>query len=106
MKEAAVSDRKNAEQSYMQAQTYLGSSAKGSLGVTSSPVQKTIEDFAKAISYEWSARVRDQLAVTLEAVATNMLNAVYAGLQQSLNRLTSLTTPQDGNLAVVSLAQE
>jgi hypothetical protein len=103
MKEAAVADRKNAEQLYMQAQTHLGAGAKGTLGVTSSPVQKTIEDFAKAISYEWSAKVRDQLSVTLEAVATNMLNAVYAGMQQSLNRLTSLTTPQDGNPAVVSL---
>jgi hypothetical protein len=103
MKEAAVADRKNADQIYAQAQTHLGSAFRGRLGVTSSPVQEAIKDYAIGICYEWSARVRDQLSVTLEAVATNMLNAIYAGIQQSLNRLTSLTTPQDGNPEVVSL---
>ena len=103
MKEAAVADRKNADQRYMQAQTHLGSAFRGRLGVTSSPVQEAIKDYAIGICYEWSARVRDQLSVTLEAVATNMLNAIYAGIQQSLNRLTSLTTPQDGNPELVSL---
>lgn len=103
MKEAAGADRKNAEQLYMQAQAPLGSVGRGDLGVSNSAVQKTIDDFAKAISFEWSAKVRDQLSVTLEAVATNMLNAIHAGMQQALNRLTSLTTKQEGKPAVVSL---
>jgi len=103
MKESASNDRKNAEQTYVSGQSHLGTNARGQLGVTSAPVQNTIQDYSKAISLEWSAKVRDQLAVTLEAVATSMLNAVYAGMQQSLNRLTALVTPQDGNPAVVSL---
>jgi len=103
MKESAENDRKNAQQLYTQAQAHLSSAAKGALGLTSSPVMNTIQDYSKAVSFEWSAKVRDQLAVTLEAVASSMLNSVYAGMQQSLGRLNSLITPQEGNPAVVSL---
>jgi hypothetical protein len=103
MKESAETDRKNAQQLFTQAQGHLSGGAKGAMGITSSPVTNTIADYAKAISYEWSAKVRDQLAVTLEAVASSMLNSVYAGMQQSLGRLASLITPQEGNPAVISL---
>ena len=103
MKESANSDRANALQLRGQAETHLKDQAKGQVSITNGAVQRTIEDFSKAISFEWSSKVRDQLSVTLEAVGTGMLNAVFAGMQQSLNRLSALTTSQDGNPAVVSL---
>lgn len=103
MKESAGNDRKSAEQTYVSGQSHLDKNARGQIGVTNDAVQKTIQDYSKAISLEWSAKVRDQLAVTLEAIATSMLNSVFAGMQQALNRLSTLVTPQDGEPAVVSL---
>jgi hypothetical protein len=103
MKELASNDRDSAQQSYTSGQTHLGKDAKGQFGLTSAPVENTIRDYSKAISLEWSAKVRDQLAVTLEAVATSMLVGTHAGMQQSLSRLNALITPQDGKPAVVSL---
>jgi Tubulin like len=103
MKESAINDRASAEQARTQARSHLSAGAKGQINASNALVENTIRDISKAISLEWSARVRDQIAVTLEAVATSMLNSVYAGMQQSLGRLNSLITPQEGNPAVVSL---
>jgi hypothetical protein len=103
LKESAIIDRKNAEQMFVLAQSHLLTGLEEQIDPTSVPVQNAIQDYAKAISLEWLATVRDQLAVTVESVSSGVLKAIQSELQRSINRMISLTTPQDGNPAVVSL---
>jgi hypothetical protein len=69
--------------------------------MSAAPVQETIQDMSKAIVFDWSARVRERLAVALESVATTMLSGIEASVNQSLARLNMLTQSQDGKPAVV-----
>ena len=103
LKESAIIDRKNAEQMFVLAQSHLLTGLKEQIDPTGVPVQNAIQDYAKAISLEWLATVRDQLAATVESVSSGVLKAIQSELQRSINRMISLTTPQDGNPAVVSL---
>jgi hypothetical protein len=103
LKESAIIDRKNAEQMLVLAQSHLLTGLKEQIDPTGVPVQNAIQDYAKAISLEWLATVRDQLAATVESVSSGVLKAIQSELQRSINRMISLTTPQDGNPAVVSL---
>ena len=102
MKESANIDRNNADQMFALAQSHLSARAEEGLDLTSVPVQNAIQDYAKAISLEWLATVRDQLAATLESVSSGMLNTVQAELQRSLNRLDTLNRSQDGMNPIVS----
>ncbi len=102
IKEKAKDDSNKAFQINQQVPTHLSLNSKGGLSINSNAVQLTIKGYAEATSYEWSARVREQLAVALESVSSGMLNAIQSGLQQSLNRLGTLITSQDGKAPVVS----
>ena len=102
LKESAIIDRKNAEQMLVLAQSHLLTGLEEQIDSTSVPVQNAIQDYAKAISLEWLATVRDQLAATLDPVSSGVLKAIHSGLQQSLNRLGTLITSQDGKTPVVS----
>jgi len=102
MKESANIDRKNADQMFVLAHSHLVTGAEEQLDLTSVSVQNAIQDYAKAISLEWLATVRDQLTATIESVSSGMLNTIHSEFQRSVNRLSPFTTPQDGNPAVVS----
>jgi hypothetical protein len=65
-------------------------------------ILNTLDGIAQALVLKWSAQVREKLAVSLEAVAHSMLSSVEAGLQQSLSRINSLVTSQDGKPPVIA----
>jgi hypothetical protein len=65
-------------------------------------ILNTLDGIAQALVLEWCAQVREKLAVSLEAVAHSMLSSVEAGLQQSLSRINSLVTSQDGKPPVIA----
>lgn len=102
MRAEAENAKQSAVQARDKARTHLDPNGKGNIALTASPVQDTISDTAKSIGWEWNARVREQLSVTLESVATALLNSVEAGLRQGLNKLNTYVTPQDGMAPVVS----
>lgn len=102
VREEAKQNRELAAQKETQARGYLGAKTNGNLSLAAEPVNKTVTDMAQAVVLEWSAQVREKLAVSLEAVAHSMLSSVEAGLQQSLSRINTLVTPQDGKAPVVS----
>ena len=67
-----------AEKAREKARGHLAANAKGSIPMSAAPVQETIQDMSKAIVFDWSARVRERLAVALESVATTLLSGVEA----------------------------
>ena len=90
-----------ADKAREKARGHLSANQKGAIPMSAAPVQETIQDMSKAIVFDWSARVRERLAVALESVATTMLSGVEASVNQSLARLNMLTQSQDGKPAVV-----
>jgi len=84
------------------ARGHLSANPKGSIPMSAAPVQETIQDLSKAVVFDWSARVRERLAIALESVATNMLSGVEASVNQSLGRINMVTKKQDGKDAVVA----
>lgn len=101
LKDEARQDRDMAQQAEAKSRSHLGSAGKGTIAATASPVQETITDASKAIVLEWSALVREKLAVALESVATGMLSGIEASVNQSLARITSLTKQQNGQPPVI-----
>jgi hypothetical protein len=92
----------SAGESAKRSQGHLAGSQRGALAITAAPVQETIQDLAKAIVLEWSARVREKVAVALESVATTILANVQASLSQALSRVVAITKSVDGKPAVVA----
>ena len=90
-----------ADKAREKARSHLSANPKGSIPMSAAPVQETIQDMSKAIVFDWSARVRERLAIALESVATTMLSGVEASVNQSLARINMLTRSQDGKPAVV-----
>ena len=91
-----------AEKSREKARSHLSANQKGSIPMSAAPVQETIQDMSKAIVFDWSARVRERLALALESVATTMLSGIEASVNQSLARVNMLTQGQDGKPAITS----
>ncbi len=102
MRQEAKNARASADQGRDKARGHLAKDVKGNVAITAGPVQETINDTAKSIGWEWTGRVRDQVAVVLESVGTSMLSSIEAGLRQALGQLNTVVTPQDGKPAVVS----
>jgi len=102
MRLEASKARASAEQTREKSRTHLSGDTKGSIAATAGPVQETINDVSRTIAWEWTARVRDQVAVALEAVGAGMLNSIEAGLRQALGNINQAVMPQDGKAAVVS----
>jgi hypothetical protein len=102
VREEAKQNRELAVQREARARGHLGPKSSGNLALTATPVGETITDMAQVIVLEWTAQVREKLAVSLEAVAHSMLSSVEAGLQQSLSRINSLVTSQDGKPPVIA----
>jgi hypothetical protein len=102
VREEAKQSREMAVQREARARGHLGPKSSGNLALTAAPVGETITDVAQVVVLEWSAQVREKLAVSLEAVAHSMLSSVEAGLQQSLSRINSLVTSQDGKPPVIA----
>jgi hypothetical protein len=102
MRQEATANRASAEQEREKARGALNADGKGTIGFTAGPVQDTILKTSRAISFDWKARVQDQVSVMLESVAASMLNSIQDGLDQSLRRIGMLLTSQDGNDPEVS----
>ena len=96
-KESAALATKTSEK----ARGHLSASTKGSIPMSATPVQETIQDLSKAIVFDWSSRVFERLSVTMESVATTMLSGIEASVNQSLGRINMLTKSQEGKAAVV-----
>jgi hypothetical protein len=102
MRLEASKARSSAEQMREKSRSHLSGDTKGSISSSAGPVQDTINDVARAVAWEWTARVRDQVATVLEAVGSGMLNSIEAGIRQALGNINQLVVPQDGKAAVVS----
>lgn len=102
MKQEAAKARESATQLEVKASQHLSSNPKGNFSSSASPVQDTITDFSKSVVLEWSARVRDRVAVALESVATSLLTSVEGSLRQALGNFNQIVTQQDGQPAVVA----
>jgi hypothetical protein len=102
MRLEASKARSAAEQMREKSRTHLSSDTRGNIASTAGPVQETINDVSRTIAWEWTARVRDQVAVALEAVGSGMLNSIEAGLRQALGNINQLVLPQDGKAPVIS----
>lgn len=101
LKDEAREDRDLAQQAEQKSRSFLGSAGKGSITSTAGPVQETINAIAKSAVLEWSANVKEKLAVALESVATGLLSGVEASVRQSLADITACTKPQDGRPPVI-----
>ncbi len=95
LREKAMEDRFSSARAKSQARTHF-TYMKGNLSQSAGPVQETIKDISKAIVWEWSADVRERLAVTLESVASSMFTSIEGGLRQANGRIHAMMTPQDG----------
>lgn len=102
LKDEARVDRDSAQQMEQASRGHLGAAGKGGLAQTAGPVLQTVTDAAKSVCLDWSAAVREKLAVALESVATGMLSQVEASLKQAQSRLMALTVQQDGNPPVIA----
>lgn len=102
MRLEASKARALAEQTREKSRTHLSGDKKGAIAAIATPVSETINDVSRTIGWEWTARVRDQVAVALEAVGSGMLSSIEAGLRQALGRINQLVVPQDGKAAVIS----
>ena len=100
-REKAKEDKASAADSEGKARNHL-KSQKGNIGLSSGPVQETINDISKAIVWAWTADVREKLAVTLESAASSMLASIEGGLRQSSGRINAMMTSQDGKAAVIA----
>jgi len=101
LREESKKAREAAAQADQRARGHLAANAKGSLQLTAGPVQETVSDMSKAIVLEWSAMVKEKLAVALESVATTMLSGLEASVSQSLARISEMTKAQDGDPAII-----
>jgi hypothetical protein len=101
LREESKKARETAIQTDQKARGHLTANAKGSLQLSAGPVQETISDMSKAIVLEWSAMVKEKLAVALESVATTMLSGLEASISQSLARISEMTKTQDGKPAII-----
>ena len=101
LREESKKDREAAAQAAQRAMGHLAANAKGSLQLTAGPVTETVSDMSKAVVLEWSALVRDKLAVALESVATILISGLEASTQQSLTRISTLTKEVEGEPAVI-----
>lgn len=101
LKDEARQDRDSAQQAEVKSRSFLGTSGKGAIASNAAPVQETVMEASKAALLEWSALVREKLAVALESVATGMLSGIEASVRQSLSRITALTKQQDGRPPVI-----
>lgn len=101
LREKAKEDRLNSTQAESKARTHLANQ-KGNIGLSSGPVQETINDISKAIVWEWAAGVREKLAATLESAASSMLASIEGGLRQANGRISAMMTPQDGKPALIA----
>lgn len=100
-KEKAKEANGQADKAMERARGHLAANPRGSIPISAAPVQETIQDLSKTIVLQWSARVRERLAVALESVATSMLSNIEASVAQSMARMDMLTKSQEGQPAVV-----
>jgi hypothetical protein len=85
-----------------EAKKHLTGKGDGKIAMNNSSVESTISDVSKVIVHEWSALVREKLAITLESVSQSLLSGVDAALRASLARLNALATPQEGKAPVIA----
>jgi hypothetical protein len=124
LQESAETDRRDAQRILLKGREHL-KNLKEVLASSSSLVTKTIDDYATAISLEWSAKLKDDRASHLKRFVSggpstevggmldwkpespdleqSNLKAVHTRIQGCLARLVLLTTPQDGNPAIVAM---
>jgi hypothetical protein len=102
LRDEAKQARELSAKSSGEARNHLSGKGNGNLAMNNSTVESTIADASKAIVHEWSALVREKLAITLESVAQSMLSSVDAALRASLSRLNALATPQEGKAPVIA----
>jgi hypothetical protein len=124
LQESAEADRRDAQRFFLKGREHL-ENLKEVLASSSSLGMKTIDDYATAISLEWSAKLKDDRASHLKRFVSggpstevggmldwkpelpdleqSNLEAVHTRIQGCLARLVLLTTPQDGNPAIVSM---
>ena len=101
LREKAKEDRTNAANAEAKARTHLANQ-KGNVGLSSGPVQETVNDISKSIVWEWTAGVREKLAATLESAASSMLASIEGGLRQANGRINAMMTPQDGKAPITA----
>ena len=102
MRDDAERSRDSAKAVAKRAQSQLGGEAPGILSVDNPAIHEIIQDLSNEIVLEWSARVREKLALALQSVATDVLSSLEGTVNQALSRMQILTNTQDGRPAEVS----
>jgi hypothetical protein len=103
LKEESKKAHANSEMYWQNAQKSLSQAGKGNLQASSAPVGAATTAYATSIVLEWASQTYERLSVALEQASVAMLSSVEAALRQSLNRMSLLTQPQDGEDPVVQL---
>jgi hypothetical protein len=102
LRDEAKQARDLSANSSIEAKKHLTGKGNGNFAMNNSNVESTISDVSKVIVHEWSALVREKLAITLESVSQSLLSGVDAALRASLARLNALATPQEGKAPVIA----
>lgn len=102
LRDEAKQTRELSSKSLNDARAHLSGKGNGNIAMNNSTVEATISDASKGIVHEWSALVREKLAIALESVAQSMLSSIDAALRASLSRLNALATPQEGKAPVIA----
>ena len=102
LRDEAKQTRELSSKSLNDARAHLSGKGNGNIAMNNSTVEATISDASKGIVHEWSALVREKLAIALESVSQSMLSSIDAALRASLSRLNALATPQEGRAAIIA----
>jgi hypothetical protein len=101
LEEESKKSQKLAEQYWGSAQSSSTSSGKGNLQINSDFVTAAITSLSRSIALEWSARTYERMSVTVSQLSVSLLSVIEAELKQTLNKLSLLIQPQDGEEAVI-----
>jgi hypothetical protein len=91
-------DQSNAKISGVQAP--LMAAGKGKIGRDSKPVQDAIAEISKAIVLEMKAIIFEQIALTMDALASQVFAQLAGALQQGIAQSQRAVVPQEGIAAI------
>ena len=70
---------------------------KGKIGTDSKPVQDAVTEISKSIVLEMKAIIFEKIALTMDALASQVFAQLAGALQQGIAQAQRALVPQDGN---------
>jgi len=78
----------------------LMAAGKGKIGTDSKPVQDAVTEISKSIVLEMKAIIFERIALTMDALASQVFAQLAGALQQGIAQAQRALVPQDGNTPI------